>query len=71
MYFCKFIDVYSQKVWVYFLKNQDEVLLDFTTFLQLVENQTGKKLKCLRIVNGGEYVSKAFLDFCDSKCIKR
>ena len=36
-----------------------------------MENQSGKKLKCLRIDNGGEYVSKAFADFCNSKGIKR
>ena len=70
-YFCTFIDDYSRKVWVYFLNNKDEVLSVFKTFLQLVENQSGKKLKCLRTDNGGEYVSKAFVDFCDSKGIKR
>ncbi|MCO5587475.1 hypothetical protein L7F22_041424 [Adiantum nelumboides] len=37
----------------------------------LVETQTGKKVKCLGFDNGGEYVSKAFQDFCDSKGIKR
>ena len=36
-----------------------------------MENQSGKKLKCLRTDNGGEYVSKPFADFCDSKGIKR
>ena len=37
----------------------------------MVENQTGKTLKCLRSDNGGEYVSKEFDAFCDSKGIKR
>ena len=69
-YFCTFIDDYSWKVWVYFLKNKDEVLSFFKTFLQLVENQSSKKLKCWRTDNAGEYVSKAFADFCDSKGIK-
>ena len=36
-----------------------------------MKNQPGKKLKCLRTDNGSEYVSKAFVDFCDSKGIKR
>ena len=70
-YFATFIDDYSQKVWVYFLKHKDEVLKVFQTFVQLVENETGQKLKCLRTDNGGEYVSKAFQDFCDGKGIKR
>ena len=43
----------------------------FRTFLALVENQIDKTLKCLRSDNGGEYVSKAFQAFCDSKGIKR
>ena len=36
-----------------------------------METQTGKKVKCLRSDNGGEYVSKVFQDFCDIKGIKR
>ncbi|MCO5587916.1 hypothetical protein L7F22_041868 [Adiantum nelumboides] len=70
-YFCTFIDDYSCKDWVYFLKHKDEVLKVFKTFLQLVENQSGQKLKCLRIDFGGEYVSKAFQDFCEAKGIKQ
>ena len=58
-------------MWVYFLKHKDDVLGVYKTFLQLVENQSGKKLKCLRTDNGGEYISKAFADFCDSKGIKQ
>ncbi|MCO5595050.1 hypothetical protein L7F22_049087 [Adiantum nelumboides] len=70
-YFCTFIDDYSRKVWAYFLKHKDEVLKVIKTFLQLVENQSGHKLKCLRTDNGGEYVSKAFQDFCEAKSIKQ
>ena len=70
-YFMTFIDDYSRKVWVYFLKHKDEALGVFKKFLSFVENQCGKKLKCLRTDNGGEYVSKAFQDFCESRGIKR
>ncbi|MCO5561312.1 hypothetical protein L7F22_014933 [Adiantum nelumboides] len=66
-----FIDDYSRKVWDYFLKHKDEALNVFKTFVTHVENQSGKKLKCLRTDSGGEYVSKAFQDFCESKGIKR
>ena len=58
-YFATFIDDYSCKVWVYFLKHKDEVLSVFN-FVTLVENQSGKKLKCLRTDNGGEYDSQGF-----------
>lgn len=67
--FATFIDDYSHQVWVYFLKHKDEVLSIFKAFVTLVENQSGKKLKCTD--NGGEYVSNAFQDFCESKDIKR
>ena len=66
-----FIDDFSCKVWAYPLRRKDEVLLVFQHFVTLVETQTGKKIKCLRSDNGGEYVSKPFQDFCDLKGIKR
>ena len=59
-YFVTFIDDYSRKVWVYFLKHKDEVLSVFKKFVTLVETDIGKKVKCLRSDNGGEYISKAF-----------
>ena len=36
-----------------------------------MENQTGKKIKVLRIDNGGEYTSKEFMDFCAGEGIRR
>ncbi|MCO5574829.1 hypothetical protein L7F22_028622 [Adiantum nelumboides] len=71
VYFITFIDDYSRKVWVYFLKHKDEALNVFKTFVTHVENQSGRNLKCLRIDNGEEYVLRAFQDFCESKGIKR
>ena len=70
-YFVTFIDDFSRKTWVYPLRRKDEVLSIFKRFVTLVETQTGKKVKCLRSDNGGEYVSKPFQDFCDKKGIKR
>ncbi|CAH9120743.1 unnamed protein product [Cuscuta epithymum] len=54
-YFVTFIDDYSRKVWVHALKTKDQVLDKFMEFQALVERQTGKKVKCIRIDNGGEY----------------
>ena len=70
-YLVTFVDDATRKVWVYPIRSKDEVLDKFRTFLALVENQIDKTLKCLRSDNGGEYVSKAFQAFCDSKGIKR
>ena len=35
-----------------------------------VENQIGKKVKCVRIDNGIEYMNKEFLTFCEECDIK-
>jgi len=37
----------------------------------LVENETGKRLKCLRSDNGGEYCSKEFDRYCSENGIRR
>ncbi|MCO5591201.1 hypothetical protein L7F22_045182 [Adiantum nelumboides] len=70
-YFVSFIDDATRKVWVYPLRAKSDVLDTFKKFLAFVENQTGKKLRSLRSDNEGEYVSKAFIDFCATKGIKR
>jgi transposase InsO family protein len=36
-----------------------------------VENQTGKKIRFLRIDNGAEYTSKEFMYFCAGEGIRR
>ncbi|RDX83248.1 hypothetical protein CR513_35855, partial [Mucuna pruriens] len=44
-----------RKLWVYTLKSKDKVLEKFKHFQALVERQSGKKVKCIRSDNGGEY----------------
>ena len=46
-YFVTFIDDYSRKTWIYFLKTKDEVFSQFKEFKALVENLTGKQIKVL------------------------
>lgn len=57
-YFITFIDDYSRKTYVYFLKQKSETFEIIKEFKVFVETQTGKKLKVLRTDNGGEYVNK-------------
>jgi transposase InsO family protein len=39
--------------------------------LAIVENQTDRKLKCLRSDNGGQYKSNKFFQFCQEHGIRR
>ncbi|WVZ00881.1 hypothetical protein V8G54_026950 [Vigna mungo] len=68
-YFVTFIDDHSRKLWVYPLKRKDEVLRIFKEFHASVERETGRKLKCLRSDNGGEYRGP-FEHYCKTHGIK-
>jgi hypothetical protein len=70
-YYVTFIDDFSRKTWIYFMKTKDEVFSRFQEFKALVENQTGRKIKVLRSDNGGEYTSNDFKSFCTQAGIKR
>ena len=64
LYFLTFIDDFTRKTWIYFLKNKSEVFEKFQNFKALVENQSGLHIKVLRTDRGGEYISNEFLKFC-------
>ena len=70
-YFISFIDDYSRKVWIYFLKSKDEAFSKFKEWKEAVENQIGKKIKCLRTDNGLEFCNKQFDKLCKDSGIKR
>ena len=59
-----FVDDFSRKVWVYFLRQKNETFSMFKKFKALVENQTGRKIKKLRTDNGLEFVESEFDEFC-------
>ena len=63
-YALTFIDDFSRYCWVYFLKHKSEVFGLFKVFKDLVENQSGRKIKVLRSNNGGEYVKSDFIQYC-------
>ena len=58
-----FIDDYSRKVWVYFLKNESVVFVTFKQWKILVEKQIGKKMKHFRTDNGLKYCLGEFDEF--------
>lgn len=70
-YFVTFMDDFSRKVWVYFMKQKSEVFATFKEWKTETENQTGRKIKYLRSDNGGEYTSNEFTDYCKHEGIIR
>ena len=71
VYYVLFIDDHFRKTWIYFLKTKSEVFKQFQEFKALVETQTGRKIKVLRLDNGGEYTLGEFDDFCAEAGIRR
>ncbi|GJT84568.1 putative RNA-directed DNA polymerase [Tanacetum coccineum] len=69
-YYVTFIDDYSRKVWVYFLKNKSEVFNTFKKWKAAVENETNLQVKCLKSDNGGEYSSREFIEYCAKNGIR-
>ena len=67
VYYVSFIDDLSRNIWIYFLRKKSEVFAKFKEFKALVENQSEKKIKVLRIDNGGEFCGNEFKEFC-KKC---
>jgi transposase InsO family protein len=71
VYYVSFVNDYSRKTWIYFLKSKDEVFSKFKKFKTLIENLAERKIKILRSDNGGEYTSKEFVNFYKDVGIKR
>ena len=71
LYYVLFIDDYSWKSWIYFLKAKSETFDRFKEFKILIKNQMGKHIRILRSDNGGEYESNEFDDFCWEVGIKK
>lgn len=70
-YYVTFIDDFSRKTWIYFMKTKGQVFSRFKELKALVENQTGRRIRVLRSDNGGEYTSNDFKSFCAQEGIKR
>jgi hypothetical protein len=58
LYYVSFIDYFSRKTWIYFLRKKLKVFDKLKEFKSLLENQTNKKIKVLRTNNGGEFYEK-------------
>lgn len=59
-YVVTFIDDYSRKVFVTFLRTKDQVFEAFFRFKARAELECGRKIKVLRSDRGGEYINSKF-----------
>jgi hypothetical protein len=71
VYYVSFINDFSRKTWIYFLRKKSEVFDRFKEFKALVENQIEKRIKVLRTDNGGEFCRNEFEEFCKKCGIER
>ncbi|GJX64779.1 retrovirus-related pol polyprotein from transposon TNT 1-94 [Tanacetum coccineum] len=60
-----------ERVWVYILKFKHEAFGKFKEWKQLVENQTGRRVKKLRTYNGLEFCNREFEQLCIESGIAR
>lgn len=71
LYYVIFIDDFSCKTWIYFMKENNETFAKFQKFKTFIEKQTGLHIHALRSDNGGEFDSHHFIDLCQDLGIKR
>ena len=64
LYYVLFIDDFSHKAWIYFMKSKSETFSKFKEYKALVENHTSRHIYSLRANNGGEFDSNVFNEFC-------
>lgn len=64
LYFLTFIDDFTGKTFIYFLKSKKEVVEKFIEFKVWAENQFGHKIKVFRTDNGTEFCQSKIEKFC-------
>ena len=69
-YFLLFMNDFSRKTWVHFLKEKSEVFENFKKFKALVEKESGLMIKAMRSNRGGEFTSNRFQKYCEDYGIR-
>jgi len=70
-YFITFIDDFSKKTWVYFLKEKSKAFEVFKKFKVMVKKATDRHIKVVRSDRGGQYTSTTFMEYYEEKGIRR
>ena len=71
MNFVTFIDDYTKKIWVYFMRHKSKTFVKFKLWKTEVENQTWRKIKCLWSDNEIKHTDLRFMELCEQHGIKR
>ena len=71
VYYVSFIDDFSRKTWIYFLKGKNEVFNNLKEYKDLAKNHTERIIKTMRLHNGREFTSEEFKELCRYSRIKR
>ena len=70
-YFITFIDDFSKRLWVFFIKEKSVAFSIFKNFKACVEVESSSKIKKFRSDRGGEYNSKEFQEYCKQWSIRQ
>ncbi|KAJ0471759.1 putative RNA-directed DNA polymerase [Helianthus annuus] len=68
-YFLTIVDDYSRAVWVCLMKSKTEVFENIQTFVNIIQTQFKKVVKCFRSDNGSEFVNGQMSHYCKLKGI--
>lgn len=71
LYYITFINEFSRKTWIYYLKHKDEALETFKELKALVESQIGKKIKTFKSDVVENTCQKNLLSFVKRKVLRR
>jgi hypothetical protein len=69
-YFLTFIDDFSRRTWVYFLKLKSKFFEKFLAYKALVEKKSGHQIQKLRRDHGGEYMNNNFTSYYTTQGIQ-
>lgn len=70
-YFMILTDDFSRMMWVTFLKDKSKDFGKFKVLRALAEKESGKKIKCLRTDQCGEFTYEEFTRYCEENGMKR
>jgi transposase InsO family protein len=65
-----FTDDSSRWVWVYYLQRKSDAFEAFKEWLEMVERETGRKLRVWHVDNGGEFITAEWMAFLKARGIQ-